>query len=361
MALKVQRKRKQRGSLYKQSASENWYAKYRCPESGKVVRRTMRTTDKALARQRLDEILTPVAPEPKPSVSGTVRVQGFSKAAQNWLAVYESRPISDSGKARARRIVETYFQDAFGSLTMAHIKPRHIRQYFGQRFGQGARYNTVRRERQFLSGIFQIAVEDGLMRYNVIESCKLERPAKEQNTRTALTVEQFEAVLAHVKSDVHKNIFRAYFWTGARKAELIAAEHGDIIVNGGGRQHLVIRADSNKRGKSRKVLLTAPALEAIEALREHAEADKLLPSAKHHNDWYNVLRAAAIAAGWDMETNSIGIHSLRHSFCSHWANTPGIPLPWVQAWAGHSDLRVTSTYIHIDESTMDATMTELGY
>ncbi len=141
---------------------------------------------------------------------------------------------------------------------------------------------------------------------------------------------------------------------------MVAARYSDIIINGGGRKFLMVRAESNKIGESRKVLLTQPALDAIEALREHCEGDELIP-ARHRNYYYDVIRRAAIAAGWNMDTHSVGLHTLRHSFCSHWANMPGIPLAWVRDWAGHSNLSITDRYVHADEDVMDSTLTKLGY
>ena len=56
----------------------------------------------------------------------------------------------------------------------------------------------------------------------------------------------------------------------------------------------------------------------------------------------------------NMETDSVGIHTLRHSYCSHWANMPGIPLVWVRDWAGHSNIAITNVYVRADETQMDS-------
>ncbi|PIE75595.1 hypothetical protein CSA17_06625 [bacterium DOLJORAL78_65_58] len=50
---------------------------------------------------------------------------------------------------------------------------------------------------------------------------------------------------------------------------------------------------------------------------------------------------------------SRGIHSLRHTFCSHLAMR-GAPASTIQKVAGHKDLNTTQRYIHINEDAVEA-------
>lgn len=46
-------------------------------------------------------------------------------------------------------------------------------------------------------------------------------------------------------------------------------------------------------------------------------------------------------------------HTLRHTFVSH-ALMNGVPIPVVQAWAGHADVKMTLRYSHLAASTSAA-------
>ena len=59
--------RKQKGSIYRRENSPRYQGKYRDPQTGKSMRVTLRTTDKAEARRRLDTIIADATPTPPQS------------------------------------------------------------------------------------------------------------------------------------------------------------------------------------------------------------------------------------------------------------------------------------------------------
>jgi site-specific recombinase XerD len=48
-----------------------------------------------------------------------------------------------------------------------------------------------------------------------------------------------------------------------------------------------------------------------------------------------------------------GIHTLRHSFCSHLAMR-GAPARAIQELAGHADLRTTQRYMHLSPAALES-------
>ena len=63
-----------------------------------------------------------------------------------------------------------------------------------------------------------------------------------------------------------------------------------------------------------------------------------------------------------METDSVGVHTLRHSLLLVIGQTmPGVPLVWVRDWAGHSNIAITNVYVRADETQMDSVLSGMGY
>ena len=61
-----------------------------------------------------------------------------------------------------------------------------------------------------------------------------------------------------------------------------------------------------------------------------------------------VLRAARQA-----EVRHVGVHVLRHTFCSHLAMR-GAPAKAIQELAGHSDLVTTQRYMHLSPAAVES-------
>jgi site-specific recombinase XerD len=161
----------------------------------------------------------------------------------------------------------------------------------------------------------------------------------------------------------------AYYTTGARLSELVAAYMGDLYQEDG-RWWLDVMG---KGAKPRRVPVTPKLLSAYEAYRT---AYGLLPRTVRNDQTpliltsrgsvlrategavSNAVKAALGAAAsladtrGDEDTASMlrkaSTHWLRHSVFTHLANN-GVPLTTVQATAGHAKLSTTGLYLHKDD------------
>ena len=61
-----------------------------------------------------------------------------------------------------------------------------------------------------------------------------------------------------------------------------------------------------------------------------------------------MVKQAARTAG----LQNVGVHVLRHSFCSHLAMR-GAPVTAIQALAGHQELSMTQRYMHVSPAALD--------
>ena len=76
-----------------------------------------------------------------------------------------------------------------------------------------------------------------------------------------------------------------------------------------------------------------------------------------YNNVRKALASAARRAGLD---GFIGLHQLRHAFCSH-CLMQGIDPRTMQKWMGHKDLKTTLRYAHVSADHEKAAMERLAY
>jgi integrase len=143
---------------------------------------------------------------------------------------------------------------------------------------------------------------------------------------------------------------------GLRCGEIMALEWRDVDWEK--RQLCVQRSDwkghvtSTKGGRLRYVPLT---VRLAAALRNHRQREGCRvvwskdgsPLTQHHVQRL-VERAARLA-----KLSNVGVHVLRHTFCSHLA-MQGAPTVAIQKLAGHSELGTTQRYMHLSPAAIDS-------
>ena len=144
--------------------------------------------------------------------------------------------------------------------------------------------------------------------------------------------------------------------TGLRVSELVNLKLGDIINDG---EMLLVKG---KGGKERIVLLTPPAIKAIESylkvksqfLKKDKSSVFLFPSRAKDGHltrigFSQILKELATIAGVDPKR--VSPHVLRHSFASHMLSN-GADLRALQQLLGHADISTTQIYTHVLEKRL---------
>lgn len=140
---------------------------------------------------------------------------------------------------------------------------------------------------------------------------------------------------------------------GLRRGEILALNverirwgrwgHGGLHV---ARQIIAGKEGPPKHGLVRDVPLSERAAEAMKALVGARRSGPALLShvrtRLYAELYYTTIRRVYQAAGIPYQNP----HILRHTAISRLANTPGLPLPWVQQIAGHRDIKTTMGYVH---------------
>lgn len=111
-----------------------------------------------------------------------------------------------------------------------HFINKSICKYSSVDITNGLEYIKISRTKQecyiYLKSIFEQAYSDDLIDKNIFK--KLEKPKHEREEGTALTLEQRKIFLEKTSQLKHGDIFEFYFYSGARKSELLRMTAKDI-------------------------------------------------------------------------------------------------------------------------------------
>jgi integrase len=162
----------------------------------------------------------------------------------------------------------------------------------------------------------------------------------ENNARsTYLTVDQVRKIAAHASKQVEAAIWIAIL-TGARRGEILALQKADI-----GPHAITIHAANTKTLRTRTVPIT-------DALRPWLE---YIPLQMNYEGLKTGFRRAREAASMP----EVRFHDLRHSCASLLVNM-GQPLEVIRDILGHTTVKTTERYAHLQTGKVRTALEELG-
>jgi integrase len=162
----------------------------------------------------------------------------------------------------------------------------------------------------------------------------------ENNQRsTYLTIEQVQKLTEHASDKTKAAIWIAIL-TGARRGEILALKPEDI-----GPDSITIHASNTKTLRTRTVPIT-PALRPWLAY---------IPLDMHFEGLKTGFRRAREAAGMP----GVRFHDLRHSCASLLVNM-GVPLEVIRDILGHTTVKTTERYAHLETSAQRVALDKLG-
>jgi len=207
--------------------------------------------------------------------------------------------------------------------------------------------STVNKKKSALRTMFKVAVEFGWIK----EIPRIKHTKEHQNRRRTLTDDE-EGKLLRLTAQLYPGFEE--FWiacldTGARTGEVRmlpkANREGDHI-------HIL-----RTKTETNSILPLTDRLKAILDAREDTESDYYFPEAtKGHvrHVWDNIKSIMGLA-----EDTQFVPYSLRHSCCTRLIKG-GVQLPVVKTWMGHSRIETTMSYIHVNATMLDASVSVLN-
>lgn len=250
-------------------------------------------------------------------------------------------------------------------LNTEEVTPAHIRQYLMHLLDSKRRASSVNTIRTVLLTWLRWLEREGYIDrqdWSLVQQVRCDHVEP-----MCLTAEEAGALLRAVRrlkyrcALVHRRncaLVALALDTGLRKSELVNVRMIDLSLS---ERAVIVRADS----KSRRQRVVYFGAETLRLLRSYL---KLREDSFSRSPWLFVSREGKRLSQtqvYDLIVRSgrlAGIprlhpHALRHSFAS-FAIASEVPLPYVQAALGHSDVRTTQRYLHVHNEALAARLRE---
>lgn len=263
-------------------------------------------------------------------------------------------------------IIEKHIAPFFDDLDIRLIDDVFINNYIqwelnhGNRInGSGLCQNSVIKNLQFINNIFKYAASKNII---AKENNPMLLVPKLKKTKTkefsVFSFEEIEKLIVSARPKWLGNMILLAYLTGMRRGEIYGLQWKDIDFSVGfltvNRSVTSYAADNKFIGEPksstshRKIKLDERTMEMIERrwkLRKSEEWVFANQYGQLMSPWYNVkyFRKTCVKAGIPIRR----FHDLRHTHITDLVEA-GVPLPIVQQRAGHSDIKMTMRYTHIN-------------
>lgn len=224
----------------------------------------------------------------------------------------------------------------------------------GYRGGGALSTGTVRAYRAKISHAFSIAEDEGLVDRNPFAKARVRSGKKEGGPPAAWSPAEIAMIMEHADPEMRRMIILGVH-TGLRLSAMLGLRWEHVQVDDQGHGRIIVPAELSKSGRSYVVPLAAAAAATLADLAGGPvpPAGLVFPGRRPgkplaKSTVYYRLQRAVTKAGLGPTRGQRLVHKLRHTFATWAANTPGIPLPVVQRWLGHSTITMTARYVHGD-------------
>ncbi len=294
------------------------------------------------------------------------KTQTFGSYADKWLKNYARVECKTSTAEGYEGVIDQYLRPRFGNRRLDQIKRDDIKAMINELIAKELSRNTVRNALCVIRGIFNEAIEAGIVEVNPAARLgRFTRIAKGSEVKgISLTPAEAETFLQAAKEicPEYHPLFLMALRAGLRRGELVAVQWGDMQFGkdeeDGNRfivvQHNYVRREhtTTKSKKSRRVDMSRELRRVLVELRDNRLAsflkgkndisDELVfltpdgtildPDNLYHRYFQPVLTKAGL--------RKIRLHDLRHTFGSLLIQS-GASIVYVKEQMGHSSIQVT--------------------
>ena len=327
-------------NLYRVKETGGYYALVK--RNRKQIRRSLKTSDKALAKRRLNVLLQKVD---KLRVDPKISNITFLEYSQRWLEKTGVN-VKEKTSQRLKHCLDG-LSPYIGRIPVRNISTRNCEEWIIGR-GKMLSASSYKQERRVLISILEDAVRDGLI---------LDNPAKELPTRkmpksqiTLPTHEQFQTLikqmrLADIRGVYGADLVELLACSGMRLHEATELRWSDIDFDRG--CFTVTGGEYGTKNHETRTVPLFPSMKEL-LLRIQSEPREIIGECVIPiKGARSLMTSASKKAGIPCFTH----HSMRHYFCSN-AIEAGIDFKVIAGWLGHKDggILVAKTYGHLRDA-----------
>ena len=323
-------------NLYRLESSGGYYALLK--RGGKQFRRSLKTKDRKLADRRLSELRAKVG---SLKISPDAKLN-FEQAAKLWL---ETEKHSLSSNTVHRRGL--YFKGLipnFGNTPLRNITDQDCDRWVQER-GMSLAPETFNHELDIMKGIFEFALDRGLILSNPAKRIKRRKVVSKQIAVPGL--EQFKQLVAAIRqADGHKgnqernkdgaDLIEFLAYSGARIGEVIGGKNANekrplywSDVNF--QSNTIFLPGTKTEAAPRTIPMTKNLRELLERMHKENNpkpTDRIIPT--------NSARKCLHTACTNLDMPKFTHHDFRHFFATTCIES-GVDIPTVSRWLGHKD------------------------
>jgi len=173
-----------------------------------------------------------------------------------------------------------------------------------------------------------------------------------------LEQEEIARLLEELPGHFHALVACAVY-AGLRREELFHLRWEDIHWKAGESNVVSRQEHHTKNYESRRIPMNEALMEALRRHPRRLDSPHVFCNreGQPYDNIRKALNSAAQRAGIE---GKVGLHPLRHAFCSH-ALMQGIDARTVQRWMGHRGLETTLRYAHVSPDHEKAAIQRLRY
>jgi len=237
----------------------------------------------------------------------------------------------------------------FGDVPLTAIQPQNVEEYKAQRLGF-VKQATVNRELALLKVIFSKAALWGYAHRNPVKEVSL---FKEERTPIRILTPEERRKLLVACPEFMKPIVTAALKTGMRQGEILALQWNEVDL-----AHDIISVRNTKAKQLRQIPIHPELKTILEAL-PHKSAYVFCSPAGERLPRNGMVRDAFRKVRAQLGIEDLTFHMLRHNFATELI-AKGADTRTVQAYMGHSSLKMLERYAHLNKGIWRSTIQLLG-
>jgi integrase len=321
--------------LYRYTSSGTYYARFEC--KGKEIRRSLGTSDRALARRKLGDLQRDMA-----RIDLGAGKASLAEMCNRYLAtVQNQRPKTVRRKRDIAARIKADWPGGAG-VSISKIVPSHVAAWLASYTFGAASYNLYL---EFIRAVFTLAVEDRLLASSPVAGLKAKRAAKP--IRQTPSFEDFQAVVADIRAQVFNadakdsaDFVEFIGLAGLGQAEAGALTWADIDWQ---KEQITTFRHKTKRG------FMVPLYPQLRPLLERLKADRGgSPDGTDRVFRIKDAKHAISGACKRLKLPAYSHRSFRRTFITR-AIERGVDVKVIAEWQGHRDggKLILDTYSHV--------------
>jgi len=257
-------------------------------------------------------------------------------------------------KAQPRDDLSTFntqIREDLGAMKLSEVTNPVLAKWVRQRIIEGYQRSTINKYIHLMNRMLSLAKTWGMVPPFNPNQEKIKTISVGDFKQRFLSEEEIARLLKACRRSSHPFLslfIRLLLLTGARKGEALGMRWCDIDF-----AKRIWTVPKSKNGRSRRIILSEPAIDVLNAARKKAKhlelsVDPRAPvftNPKTHKPYDSFYASWYIVREW-AELDDVRIHDLRHTFASLLINK-GVSLYEVQTLLGHCSIQMTQRYAHL--------------